>query len=293
MVDGECDAAESRSDRQVVIDPIAIIADDLTGCCDTVAPFTLPNRPVTVFVTPPDSFPPAGGHPSRAIIGCCTGSRHASAAKATLAVRQVFKSLDATKTWRLYKKVDSTLKGNLGAEIEATMACARAPLAIVCPALPEQGRTIHDAALHLAGCQETPWHLPTLLGRQTRVPLRSFRREAWASLLTAELTVPSSGPEIWIMDATDGRDLDHIARIIDRLGAAAVAVGSSGLARALRAAWLPPAMSPGLREADSTTVLQPAAAPLVAIVGTNNPITRAQLCQLKTSHGSRGDRPWR
>ncbi len=144
---------------------------------------------------------------------------------------------------------------------------------------------IESATLRVAGDPRSAWHLPTRLARQTTLPQREFRREALAALLADDDITPSAAAEIWIMDAVNVEDLHRVARIIDRLGTQAIAVGSSGLARALRdIGWTRPL--PAHSPANATaTPASPAAAPLAIIVGTDNRVTHEQLDHLQTVHG--------
>ncbi len=72
MVDSEGDAIDDLGDRPATIPPLAIIADDLTGCCDTAAPFATPDQPVAAFVAQPSCTSNLAALP---VIACCTATR--------------------------------------------------------------------------------------------------------------------------------------------------------------------------------------------------------------------------
>src|SRR6184192_643781 len=92
---------------------VAVIADDLTGAADTGIAFALAGIPTFVAFgekSPPDNARiVAFDTDSRAIAADAAASR--AGAAATRACER------GTRT--VYKKIDSTLRGNVGAEIAA------------------------------------------------------------------------------------------------------------------------------------------------------------------------------
>ncbi len=118
---------------------LTIQADDLTGACDTGALFAGP-RPVPVTLWP--RRPPVA--PVRVID---TETRACDAAEAARRVA----ALATPATGRWFKKVDSTLRGRVGAELDAVMRAGGAATALVCPALPSQGRVVLDRTLLVDG----------------------------------------------------------------------------------------------------------------------------------------------
>ena len=53
----------------------------------------------------------------------------------------------------VYKKIDSTFRGNVGAEIEAAMKASKKNLAILAPALPAAGRTCKEGLVYVHGVE--------------------------------------------------------------------------------------------------------------------------------------------
>ncbi|GAA0310083.1 four-carbon acid sugar kinase family protein [Halarchaeum salinum] len=109
-----------------------VVADDLTGANDTGHGFAARGYEVVVRL---DSGLDVS---SVDVLVVNTDSRYASAAEARQRVRDAVAGTDAAV---VYKKVDSTLRGNLGPEIEAAMAAMNADAAAVAPAFPSNGRT--------------------------------------------------------------------------------------------------------------------------------------------------------
>lgn len=126
---------------------IVVIADDLTGANDTGVQFAKQGLSTAVALNPAQIEALAGYN----VIVVDTDSRglkpEAAFAKAVEAAKAVKKSgYDM-----LYKKVDSTLRGNVGQEIEAIMEECGCRLAIVAPAFPKNGRTTIDGCHLLKG----------------------------------------------------------------------------------------------------------------------------------------------
>src|ERR1700675_4765132 len=124
---------------------VTIIADDLSGACDAGALFA-GRGPVGVFVAPelPDARWPAAA--------VDTESRALPPAAAAERVRRVVDGLEARLAGgRVFKKLDSTVRGPVAAELYALMGASGVATALVCPAFPAQGRTVRDGVLSVFG----------------------------------------------------------------------------------------------------------------------------------------------
>jgi uncharacterized protein YgbK (DUF1537 family) len=219
--------------------PLAIVADDLTGACDTGSLFAR-QTPVPVQVWPDKH----AGAPVQVID---TESRSLGARGAAARVRAAVSGLAAT---RYLKKIDSTMRGAVGAEIDAMMDVTGTTTALVCPAFPAQRRLVVDRTLWVDGTPvaETPIALDPdfpgspgssssvsdLLRPQCSRPVgwiplahvRGGRREVAARI--ARLT-----GLVIVGDAETDADLDAlVGGALDTRGMPLLA-GSAGLARAL------------------------------------------------------------
>ncbi len=114
-----------------ISDRTLVVADDLTGATDTGHGFAVRGFETVVRLDPEFEAPDA------AVIVVDTDSRYVSPAEAGNRVADVVSDIEAAT---VYKKVDSTLRGNLAAEIEAVMAAMDADTAAVAPAFPTNGR---------------------------------------------------------------------------------------------------------------------------------------------------------
>ena len=125
-----------------------------------------------------------------------TRSRPERAARAI--VRGSFSSRAAKSARILFKKIDSTLRGHVAAELAAVRGVlGRGRQVIFAPAFPAQGRTTRNGRLYVNG-----------------VPLRGV-------------------PRLPMLDAASDADLDAIARYGLALRPPPLFVGSAGLARAI------------------------------------------------------------
>lgn len=213
---------------------IVIVADDVTGAGDTAVQFAEVGWTAELRLRP-------GGNAH--VVAVSSDSRACSAADAAARVRQ---SVAATPGKRVFKKIDSTVRGHIRAEVDALLETLGPDVvAVVCPAFPAVGRTVVDGTVLVEGVPvgETPVgrdpvtpvtesHLPTLLDApQVRLDPAGEPAE-WAARLR------EAGRAVVVDAAADG-DLDRIARAVDALGNRGLPVGAAGLAGALARRWRP------------------------------------------------------
>lgn len=119
---------------------VLVIADDLTGALEAGAKFAAQGIPALVTTQPvPDSSYP--------VVVMDTESRHLSAEGAAAAVSRAC----ATPARILYKKTDSTLRGNIGSELRAMLALRPEGRVVYIPAYPGVGRTVRGGRLYVDG----------------------------------------------------------------------------------------------------------------------------------------------
>jgi uncharacterized protein YgbK (DUF1537 family) len=224
---------------------VTIIADDLTGAADTAIAFGAPAYVSLGSVT-------AAGE----IVAIDTDSRAVSpeiaAERVYAAAREAFR----LGTRHLYKKMDSTLRGNAGAELAAAWRAARDVFGhasvVVAPAFPSMGRTVRGGRVFVHG-----------------VPLE--KTEHWqGGPLLAELL---SGLPATLFDAETEDALALVARTcVETLSGAVIWAGSAGLAR-----HLPQAL--GLPRTKALP-LPGGRGPVLALVGSRSGLARAQAAAL-------------
>ncbi len=217
---------------------LSILADDLTGAADTAARCRQVGLPATIFLGVPEPPLPPG------VLAFTSDSRHLPAEDATQRVRIAAASLRALNA-QWYKKIDSTLRGHIGSELDALLDLLDAPAAIVCPAFPAQERGLRNGYLVAPDLALTAVHLPSLLREQSRYPVVALSLEDVRSgELAARMQQADAGrdahrrtgspPErrVLVVDALTDGDLDTILKGQAEALPDALLCGSAGLAGA-------------------------------------------------------------
>jgi uncharacterized protein YgbK (DUF1537 family) len=271
---------------------IALIADDLTGASDAAVQFArrgLATR-VVFEVGAPDN--------ARSVqaLAVDTETRGLPAEYAYARVRRFAVRLRELEPDLVYKKVDSTLRGNLATEIDAVMDAFELRLAIVAPAFPSLGRTtrhglhqLHGVAVHETEVGRDPKtpvresHLVLLLQKESRrhvglIGTETVSQGAEAIRYAADAQGPQ-GASLLVCDAESDADLRAIA---DGLASRSdvLWVGSAGLAQ-----HLVDALAVGSTEAPLASTLCADAGPVVLVVGSVSEITRKQLAEVEKHRG--------
>ncbi len=133
---------------------ILLLADDLTGSLDTACPLVGQGwRTRAIFSfdeeTPAIESPSASGID---LLAVNLASRHLPARKAQERIYSFF----AANPWALvssciYKKTDSVLRGNIGAELAALQKTFSGRPVFYAPAMPHAGRTLREGRLFVNG----------------------------------------------------------------------------------------------------------------------------------------------
>src|SRR5258705_6066599 len=124
---------------------VTIIADDLTGACDTGA-FFAGHGPVGVFVAPELPGPAVDAAALDIETRSLSAPEAASAMQCLIAATRA-RLIDHA----VFKKIDSTFRGPVAAELDALVEGVGARAALVCPAFPAQGCTIVHGLLSVHG----------------------------------------------------------------------------------------------------------------------------------------------
>jgi uncharacterized protein YgbK (DUF1537 family) len=125
--------------------PYLVIADDLTGAAELAALAHQAGLRAVVLTEAPRR--PIAAE----VIVCDSGSRLDAPAVAARKVRQLATQLAALPNAGLFKKVDSVLRGNVVAEIEACQSALGLERALLVPCNPSLGRIINNGRYFVAG----------------------------------------------------------------------------------------------------------------------------------------------
>ncbi|WP_435102698.1 four-carbon acid sugar kinase family protein [Halarchaeum sp. P4] len=158
---------------------VGVVADDLTGAMDTAHGFAVRGHDTTVLATLPGDGPV---DVEADALSVNTDSRYDGAQEAAAAVTDAVERVAARC---VYKKVDSTLRGNVGAEVTAALDATDAGVALVAPAFPSAGRTTVDGVHYVAG---TPV-AETEYGRDEKGPASSEIRDLFVDRPVVSLTL--------------------------------------------------------------------------------------------------------
>ncbi len=259
---------------------IAVIADDLTGANDTGVQFAKQGLTTVVLL---DARQLNNGAASDVVV-VDTDSRARPAGEAYKRAAQAARMLKSGGIAAIYKKIDSTLRGNLGAEIDAIMDECGLRLAVVAPAFPKNGRVtvgglhlLNGVPLEASEIARDPRmpvkesSLPALLASKTKRSVGHIGLKimlAGEAALAAELArLAGDGVEVIACDAWQDEQLKNLAAAIVASGLEALWVGSAGLAEYLPAAL---GLSGGARRAG----------PVAVIAGSVSNVTRSQVAKL-------------
>jgi len=109
-----------------------LVADDLTGACDAAVHFAARGVAASVVMELVVTEGPAD---EARVLAVSTESRDLAPGEIRARIAGAARSAPAAE--RVFKKIDSTLRGNPGVEIAAAMEEFRCDRAVVCPAFPE------------------------------------------------------------------------------------------------------------------------------------------------------------
>lgn len=116
---------------------IGMIADDFTGANDSGVQLALKGLRSSVI----HDFKDEGSMSNRDVLIIDTNSRALGTKEAKTAVKNAALILQKLGYQHIYKKIDSTLRGNIKAELEAIEDVFQPELIVIAPALPKMGRT--------------------------------------------------------------------------------------------------------------------------------------------------------
>ena len=224
-----------------------------------------------------------------------THTRAMAAEQARRRVAEFLGQLELERFGVVYKKIDSTLRGNIGAEIDALLEAMGRSAALLSPAYPEMGRTVENGILKVRGvpvaeteagrdpvCPVTDSHMVDLLRRQSsnRVGFIEHRHvtAAPAVLKAAVERQIDDGSRLLVFDCLERRDLAAIANVGFGLEPMPLFVGSAGLAEAVAAQ-----VSARLMGRSALRSAVKPAAHLLVVCGSASEVSRRQIIRLGQS----------
>lgn len=224
---------------------LIVVADDFAGACDTGVQFRKSGLKVKVIIND-QQLQKDLKHSDILVVDLESrfDTRDAAYGKCLNLGKQLHKQGNAI----VYKKIDSTFRGNIGAEIDGLMEGLQVKVTFLAAALPAYGRStekgmvyVNDIKLEdteVANDPRTPVkhsNITEIIGLQTK------RR---CSLITADMQAGSigeiheilskkidAGAEILIFDCRDDKDLEKISVIVNEfIDKSIMIAGTAGLA---------------------------------------------------------------
>lgn len=239
-----------------------VVADDLTGAADAGVRFALAGLAVELAL---DGRIPAGAD----VVVLNSASRELDAGAAAAATAEACARLRDAGVRAVFKKIDSTLRGHPGAEIAALLdGPAPHEWALVCPAFPEQGRTVVDGRLLVHGCPLDGCDLGALLASEAARLEHAALADGAGAVAERLGSLRAAGARIVVADAASASDLALLVAAAEAVGPAPLYAGSAGLAAAVAGAWA-----------------RPAGGPLLALIGSLQAETREQARRLAEQPG--------
>ncbi len=266
---------------------ISIIADDLTGASDTGIQFRKYGLKTKVVV----NYDTLGEFlDCDEILAINSNTRPLNDEKAYKRVFDICNMLKNAGFSRIYKKVDSTFRGNPGTELEAVMDALGSNLAILVPSYPDNGRYMVNGYLKVTSVpiytdnsvenlcsfnkmEQELCHVPTIIQKQVgrkvgNIDLKTVRQGSFAILGAVE-DLQENGYQIIAIDAVTKDDFNNIVLACKSLPEETVMAGAAGFA-----AYLPKVI--GL-SSNKLAKLPSKEGIILVVAGTCNQTTRWQI----------------
>jgi D-threonate/D-erythronate kinase len=207
---------------------ILVIADDLTGAAEGAAAGAAHGLEAIVLrgneTVPPDTQ----------VLAIDAATRGMTVDDAAARTADLMGVHGGRRPRVLYKKMDSTLRGHVGAELAAVLRVWRgldpaqgSAVVILAPAFPANGRTTLGGRQHVNE-SVLPQDLAAMVGAAgLRAALVGRGQVQAADVRAAE----AASADVWICDAETEEDLRAVAAMAASRGPSVVWAGSGGLAR--------------------------------------------------------------
>ena len=237
---------------------IGIVADDLTGANDTALQFHVRGANTQIILDPtvlPEN------RLSTQVWAIPTETRNSSATKAYERAKAAALLLrDQLGAEYFYKKIDSTLRGNIAVETLAMLEVLDWDAAVVVPAFPQEGRitvggyhmlkgVLIERTEHARDPQSPIYesHIPTLLKKQLPEEHSDIVGEIHMStvikgagpILQMINELINQGKKLIVADAMTTTDIEQIVLAMEKSSFNILPCGSAGCAQILGNIWLP------------------------------------------------------
>ncbi len=242
----------------IISNLVGIIADDLTGANDTALQFKKCNAKTKILLD--YSIPPENDL-STEIWAISTESRNIPAEQAEARILETIENLNKNLNLEyFYKKIDSTLRGNIARETLTMVKTLNYDAAIVIPAFPSEGR-ITVGGYHLSkgtpiGRTEmardphspiTESYVPSLFKNQLKeneqnmvglIGLKTIMNGAGPILIKINELI-KEGKKLIIADSASAVDIEQVVLAINKSNYKILPAGTAATGSILAKLWLP------------------------------------------------------
>ncbi len=277
---------------------VAIIADDLTGANDSALQFYLQGANTQILLSDSAELENCS---ATQVWSVSTETRNVSQEVAFEKVKETTRMLmDKVNPDYFFKKIDSTIRGNIAIETLTVLNEIQWDAAVVVPAFPDEQRITvggyhllrsmpiertevsHDPKAPI--CES---HLPTLLECQLieeyrhlvgHVELKTIMKGAGPILVKINELL-AEGKKLIVMDAVSNTDIEQISLAIRKIDKQILPTGTAAFAKALAKLWF--------GTTDDTEVIQQKIIPPLPkciISGSATQLCAAQIAELKASY---------
>ena len=267
---------------------IYLIADDLTGANDTGVQFTKKGYNTIVSVLDEQSTIIIPDNLDVFVMD--TETRELESKTARKILKSILEKIHINKKDVVYKKVDSTLRGNIGAEIEEIMIILNRDICIFSPSYPSYQRitiggylVVDQKPLNLSeySCDNSTQvensFIPFLLKKQTDFPVGQIDLKDVAkgqkTILSKINELYQKGNKIIVIDSTNEEHLKYIFASSLKFDGSVLFSGSAGLANHF----------PNInnKNEDLKVKIKNNKVPVVVVAGSRNSIMENQINYLK------------
>ncbi|MDD3593710.1 MAG: four-carbon acid sugar kinase family protein [Candidatus Gastranaerophilales bacterium] len=235
---------------------IGIIADDLTGANDTALQFHLSGANTQILF---DYAEQPEGLLKTQVWAISTETRNLKKEAAIPVIENAVKILtEKLNTEYFYKKIDSTLRGNIASECMTVLKALGWDCAVVVPAFPSEGRTtvggyhlLHGVPLDRTEFARDPKspvresYIPTILRQQIEnpdlvalIPLKTVTKGA-GPILTELQRLIDEGRKLIVIDAVSTTDIQQIVLATEKSTYNILPCGTAAMAQCFSDVWLP------------------------------------------------------
>ena len=275
---------------------VGIIADDLTGANDTALQFKLNGADTNILLDKNIENTKGGVSQAWAI---STESRNCPPQNAFEKVKEATELfVEKINPDFFYKKIDSTVRGNIAVEVLSVLKVLGWDSAVIMPAFPQEGRITVGGYHLLKGIPIertemardphspiTESHLPTLLKNQlgpnlenlvANIELKTILDGAGPILMELNKLI-SNGKKLIIADSASTTDLEQIVLAMQKSSYRILPVGTAAAAKVLSNEWFPP------NEEEEVLPIKLPKLPKFIVSGSATQITANQIDKLEQS----------